>query len=181
MLRRLKSLFFNLVSDPANSSLSITGRRNGRGRHGDGRATVPSSPSPRRIPVPRRVWLGNGFVDEPDRSLFRGWTPVPIHRLSVLGYKWSRGQWVIFATAPGIVVGGCFSPPLGVGLRANGGVGAATAEPRPCDRPAAFLRSAGASPAARCCREAAASGVTGSKFPSSRHAKKCMRAARATF
>ena len=64
-------------------------------------------------------------------------------------------------------MGGCFSLPLGVGLRANGGVGAATAEPRPCDRPAAFLRSAGASPAAGCCPEAAASGVTGSKFPSS--------------
>ena len=131
--------------------------------------------------MPRRVWLCNGCVDEPDCSLFRGWTPATVYQLSVLGYKWPRGQWVIVATAPGIVVGGCFSLLLGVRLRANGGVGAATAEPRPCDRPAAFLRSAGASPAARCCPEAAASGVTGSKFPSSRHAKKCMREARATL
>ena len=103
--------------------------------------------------------------------------------------NWSRGQWVIVAAAPGIVVGGCFPILLGVGLRANGGVSAATAEPRPCDHPAAFLRSVGScslmaasvSPAARCCPEAAASRVTGSKFSVFAAREKCMRAAGATI
>ena len=41
---------------------------------------------------------------------------------------------------PEIVVGECFFLLLGVGFRANGGVRAETAEPRPCDGPAAFMR-----------------------------------------